>query len=174
MKTRYFIGLILIAIGVSWITLVTQFLLINILPVQLVDPEIWGQQVYLPSAAVSVIIYLSLLAIWVYCTYHQRYRTSNEARLARGQWFLILAIGIGANILTLILFITFSEVQYPANIQNTAGSSFVQWPPYEFLIPLTLINSLLLYWLPSCFISQRTLRFIPPLSYELINLTEKR
>ena len=59
--------------------------------------------------------------------------------------------------------------------QFLGGGTFVNIPPYEFLIPLTVVNGLLLFWLPSCFLTQRTLRFIPPLSYELTTtLTGKR
>jgi hypothetical protein len=171
MKSRYLIGSVFIVLGVVWSTLITQILLAHILPVQLKNAEIWGQQVYLPSALLSIIFYLSLLTIWVYCTYHQRYKTSSEARKARGQWLLILVMGIGLNIFVLILFSIFTFVEYPSDISN---QGIVDATPFEFLIPLMIINSIFLYWLPSCFISQRTLRFIPPFSYKLIKLTEKR
>jgi hypothetical protein len=174
MKKRYFIGVILISLGIIWSTIIIPYLIDNILPVQLSNPEKWTQLVYMPSASLSVLIYLALLLIWVYGTYNQRYKTSNEAKQARGQWMLIMGIGIFLNLTALFLCINLIVVQNPPNMSNTFSTNLTQAYPYEYLIPFAFVNAFLLYWLPSCFISQRTLRFIPPFSYRLTSLLEKR
>ena len=68
----------------------------------------------------------------------------------------------------------FITVLAPGTQNLLGGGTFVDVPPYELVIPLTIVNAMLLFWLPSCFLTQRTLRFVPPLSYELISLIEKR
>ena len=174
MKGRYFVGGASVIVGVFWISAFTFFLLTSVLPVQLMHPNIWSEQVYLPAASVSTILYVVLLTCWIFFTTRQRCDSSAEARGYLGLWFTLFGVSWLCNIITLILFIQLTTVVYPANLTTAQGTAFVQFPPYEYLVPLTFINALLLFWLPSVFLSQRTLRFIPPFSYTLCSITEKR
>lgn len=174
MKLRYIAGGMAIAFGIIWITVVTYTLISDILPVSLQDPARWAQQVYLPSGALSTIMYLGFLLAWVYYSYNRRCKSCNEANQSLGLWFSLFGMSIASNAVSLVLFIQFTIVQGSVSQAAAGGGAFVNAPPYEFLIPLTLINGLLLFWLPSCFLGQRTLRFIPPFSYELNTITEKR
>lgn len=153
---------------------ITYGLITDVLPVSLQRPDEWAQQIYFPASAVSTLIYVGFLLAWVYYSYNRRCANCAEAKHTISIWLSLFAMAVISNIIVLILFIQFTVVQAPATQVALAGASFVNAPPYEFLIPLTLVNGLLLFWLPSCFLSQRTLRFIPPISYELNTLTEKR
>jgi hypothetical protein len=174
MKARYVAGGLAIAFGVIWIMGITFGLITNVLPVSLQNPDAWAQQIYFPASAVSTLLYVGYLFAWVYFSYNRRCANYAEAKKTIVIWLSLFAMALITNIIVLILFIQFTIVQAPATQATLGGASFVNAPPYEFLIPLTLINGLLLFWLPTCFLSQRTLRFIPPLSYELNTITEKR
>lgn len=174
MKVKYFFGGLAIALGVIWMAGITHALITDFLPVALQNPQAWAQQVYFPSSIVSTILYLGFLAAWIFYSLNQRFRSCADAKKSIVLWLTLLGISIASNILSLVFFIQFTVVQAPANQNSIAGGTFINIPPYEYLIPLTLVNGLLLFWLPSCFLSQRTLRFIPPFSYELNSLTEKR
>lgn len=174
MKARYLLGGLAIAFGVIWMTGITHALITDVLPVALQNPQAWAQQVYFPSSAVSTILYLGFLVAWIYYSFNQRCKSCSDAKKTIVVWLMLLGMSIASNIISLILFIQFTVVQAPANQSSMAGGTFVNMPPYEYLVPLTLLNAVLLFWLPSCFLSQRTLRFIPPLSYELNSLTENR
>lgn len=174
MKVRYVVGGLAVAVGVFFIMVITNALITDVLPVALQNPQAWAQQIYFPSSAVSTVLYIGFLLAWVNYSYNRRCKSCAEAKQTVGLWLILFGMSIASNILTLILFIQLTVVQAPPTQSSVAGGTFINLPPYEFLIPLTLINGLLLYWLPSCFLSQRTLRFIPPLSYELTTLTEKR
>ena len=174
MKLRYIAGGLAIAIGIVWITGVTYTLISDILPVSLAAPTQWAQQVYLPSGALSTILYLGFLLAWIYYSYNRRCKSCIETKQTIGLWISLFSMAIVSNVISLVIFIQFTVVQGLANQAAPGGGAFVNAPPYEYLIPLTLINGLLLFWLPSCFLSQRTLRFIPPFSFELNTITEKR
>ena len=174
MKPRYIAGAIAIAIGIFWIVGITRFLITDILPVQLKFPTAWADQIYFPASALSTLLYLAFLGAWIYYSYNSRFKSSEEAKNTISLWFSILAISIISNVISLVLFIQFTVVQAPAMQGAMQGGTFVDMPPYEFLIPMTLINAFLLYWIPSCFLTQRTVRFVPPFSYELNSIAEKR
>ena len=174
MKARYIAGGLAVVLGVIWIMGVTHFLIVNILPVALKDPAAWADQIYFPSSAVSTVIYFGFLLAWVYYSYNRRCKSCSEAKQTLGLWLGLFGMSVASNIISLILFIQLTVVQAASSQAMPGGGAVVNAPPYEYLIPLTLINGLLLFWLPSCFLSQRTLRFIPPLSYELNTITEKR
>lgn len=174
MKTRYIAGVIALVLGVFWITGVTHFLIVNIMPVSLQFPAAWADQIYLPSSAVSTVIYFGFLLAWVYYSYNRRCKSCSEAKQTLGLWLSLFGMSVASNIISLILFIQFTVVQAASSQAMPGGGAIVNAPPYEYLIPLTFVNGLLLFWLPTCFISQRTLRFIPPLSYELNTIMEKR
>jgi hypothetical protein len=174
MKPRYIAGGLLTAIGVFWMTGITYFLIADLLPVSLQSPAQWAQQVYLPSGALSTIIYLGFLLAWVYYTHNRRCKSCNDAKLSLGLWLSLFGMSIVSNAISLFVFIQFTVVQAAANQAAPGGGTFINAPPYEYLIPMTLINGLILFWLPSCFLSQRTLRFIPPFSYELNTMMDKR
>jgi hypothetical protein len=174
MKAKYFAGGLAITVGVIWITGITYALITDVLPVSLQNPQAWAQQIYLPSSAVSSLVYVGFLMAWIFYTYNRRCKNSDEAKQTISLWLSLFGMAVISNIISLILFIQFTIVQAPAVAASVGGGSFVDAPPYEFLVPLTFINALLLFWLPTCFLSQRTLRFIPPFSYELNTLTEKR
>ena len=174
MKARYVAGGLAIAFGVVWIMVITIGLITDVLPVSLQNPVAWAQQIYFPAGAVSTLLYVGFLLAWVYYSYNRRCKNCAEAKQTINIWLSLFGMAVISNIIVLILFIQFTVVQAPASQAALAGASFVNAPPYEFLIPLTLVNGLLLFWLPTCFLSQRTLRFIPPMSYELNTLTEKR
>jgi len=173
-KKKHYAGALSITIGVIWIIAITFILITDILPVSLQNPSAWAQQIYLPASAISTILYIAFLLTWIYYSFNRRCKNSAEANQTTSLWFILLGMAVVSNIIILILFIQFTVVQAPAMAGAMAGASFVNSPPYEFLIPLTLINGLLLFWLPSCFLSQRTLRFIPPFSYQLNTIIEKR
>lgn len=174
MKARYVVGTIAIAVGVIWIMGVTRALITDVLPVSLKDPGSWADQVYFPSSAVSTLLYAGFLLAWLYYSYNKRCKSSEEAKHSIGLWLSLFAMAVLSNVISLVLFIQLTVVQAPAMPGTLAGGSFISAPPYEFLVPLTFINGLLMFWLPSCFLSQRTLRFIPPFSYEINSMTEKR
>ena len=174
MKTRYLLGSLAITLGIFWIMLVTSFMIANVLPVALQAPEQWAQQIYLPSASLSTVVYLGFLLAWIYYSFNKRCKNCLEAKQTLGLWLTLFGMSIFSNIVSLILFIQFTVVQATASQAAPGGTLVVNAPPYEFLVPLTLLNGLLLFWLPSCFLSQRTLRFIPPFSYELNTISEKR
>ena len=174
MKERYVTGGLTIAFGVFWIVGITFGMITDVLPVSLQHPLAWAQQIYLPASAVSTLLYIGFLLAWVYYSYNKRCANSLEARQTISIWLSLFGMALISNIIVLVLFIQFTVVQAPASQATLGGASFVNAPPYEFLIPLTLVNGLLLFWLPTCFLSQRTLRFVPPMSYELNTLTEKR
>jgi len=173
MKLRYIAGGLAVALGVIWMTVITHSLITNILDVSLQDPAQWAQQVYLPAGVLSVIIYIGFLLAWIYYSYNCRCKSCIEAKQTISLWISLFCMSIVSNVFSLIIFIEFTVVQGLA-IPNSKGLVAVNAPPYEYLVPMTLINGLLLFWLPSCFLSQRTLRFIPPFSYELNTVTEKR
>ena len=172
MKARYVAGGLAIAFGVIWIMGITFGLITDVLPVSLERPVEWAQQIYFPASAVSTLIYVGFLLAWVYYSYNRRCANCSEAKQTISIWLSLLGMAVISNIIVLILFIQFTVVQAPATQAALAGASFVNAPPYEFLIPLTLINGLLLFWLPTCFLSQRTLRFIPPRSQRVAELGE--
>ena len=174
MKKRYFVGGLTIAFGVFWIMVITFGLITDVLPVSLQNPAAWAQQIYFTASAISTLLYLGFLLAWVYYSYNRRCANCAEAKQTINIWLSLLGMAVISNITVLVLFIQFTVVQAPASQAALAGASFVNAPPYEFLIPLTFVNGLLLFWLPTCFLSQRTLRFIPPMSYELNTITEKR
>ena len=174
MKKKHYAGALSITIGVIWIMAITFVLITDILPVSLQNPSAWAQQIYFPASAISTILYIAFLLTWIYYSFNRRCKNSAEAIKTTSLWLILLGMGVVSNIIILILFIQFTVVQAPAMAGSMAGASFVNSPPYEFLIPLTLINGLLLFWLPTCFLSQRTLRFIPPFSYKLNTMIEKR
>lgn len=174
MKKKHYAGAFSIAFGVIWIMLITFALITDVLPVSLQYPSAWAQQIYFPASAISTTLYIAFLLTWIYYSFNKRCKNSAEAIKTTRLWFSLLGMAISSNILILILFIQFTVVQAPAMAGSMAGASYVNSPPYEFLIPLTLINALLLFWLPTCFLSQRTLRFIPPFSYQLNAIIEKR
>ncbi|WP_255002199.1 hypothetical protein [Cyanobium sp. HWJ4-Hawea] len=153
---------------------ITFGLITDVLPVSLQSPAAWAQQIYFPASAVSTLLYVGFLLAWVNYSYNKRCANGKEAQQTITIWLSLLGMAIVSNIIVLVLFIQFTIVQAPATQAALGGASFVNAPPYEFLIPLTLVNGLLLFWLPTCFLSQRTLRFIPPMSYELNTFTEKR
>lgn len=153
---------------------ITHLLITDVLPVSLANPQAWAQQIYFPSSALSTLLYIGFLFAWIYYTYNQRCKSSQEAKQTISLWLSLFGMSVVSNIVSLVLFIQLTVVQAPPSQATVAGGTFVNMPPYEYLIPLTLVNALLLFWLPTCFLSQRTLRFIPPLSYELNSLTEKR
>jgi len=173
MKTRYVLGGLAITMGIFWIMLVTSFLIENY-SLGLRDPIKWSQQIYLPSGALSSILYLCFLLAWIYYTFIRKCKNCLEAKQTLGLWLTLLGMAISSNIVSLVLFINFTTVQATASPNFQTGVIDIDAPPYELLIPLTLVNGLLLFWLPSCFLSQRTLRFIPPFSYELNTISEKR
>ena len=174
MKARYVAGGLTIAFGVFWIMAVTFGMITDVLPVSLQDPPAWAQQIYLPASAVSTLLYIVFLLAWVYYSYNRRCANCLEAKQTISIWLSLFGMAVFSNIIVLVLFIQFTVVQAPASQAAQAGASYVNAPPYEFLIPLTFVNGLLLFWLPTCFLSQRTLRFIPPMSYGLNTLMEKR
>jgi len=173
-KKKHYAGAFTIAIGVIWIMGITFALITDVLPVSLQNPSAWAQQIYFPASAISTILYIAFLMTWIYYSFNRRCKNSEEAIQTTSLWFTLLGMAVSCNIIILILFIQFTIVQAPAMPGSMAVDSFVNSPPYEFLIPLTLINGLLLFWLPTCFLSQRTLRFIPPFSYQLNTIIEKR
>lgn len=174
MKARYIAGGLAVVLGVVWTMGITHLLITDIFPVSLQFPGEWAQQVYFPSSAVSTVIYLGFLLAWVYYSYNRRCKSCSETKQTLGFWLGLFAMSVASNIISLILFIRLTVVQAASSQAMPGGGAVVNAPPYEYLIPLTIVNGLLLFWLPSCFLSQRTLRFIPPLSYELNTITEKR
>lgn len=174
MKARYVAGGLAIAFGVIWIMGITFGLITNLLPTSLQYPDVWAQQIYFPASAVSTLLYVGFLSAWIYYSYNRRCANCAEAKQTISIWLSLFGMAVISNIIVLILFIQFTVVQAPATQATVAGASYVNAPPYEFLIPLTLVNGVLLFWLPTCFLSQRTLRFIPPMSYELNTIMEKR
>jgi hypothetical protein len=174
MKPRYLFGGLFVLIGIFWITGITQLLITSVLPVQLRNPEAWAQQIYFPASAISTILYLSLLFAWIFYSAKARFASSSQAKTAITLWLLLFIASIVGNIIALVLCIQLIVVVGSSSQALLGGGTFVSVPPYEFLVPFTLINAALLFWLPSCFLTQRTLRFIPPLSFELSSLIEKR
>jgi len=175
MKSKYFFGGLFILLGIVWISGITHFLITNVLPVQLQDPTAWAQQVYFRASSLSTLFYLGFLFAWVTYSFNSRYKNSSDARAKIIVWFSLFIASIVTNMVVLALCIQFTTVVVPGSQQIMGGGTFVNTPPYEFLMPLTTVNVLLLYWLPSCFLSLRTLRFVPPFSYEITSaLTGKR
>ena len=174
MKSRYFLGGFFVFIGIVWTVGIMQFLIINVYDTQLQNPSAWASQVYLPAGAISTLLYLGFLFAWIFYSLNSRFRSSANARATITLWVTLLAMSIASNIITLIVCIQFITVLAPGTQNLLGGGTFVDVPPYELVFPLTIVNAILLFWLPSCFLSQRTLRFVPPLSYELISLSEKR
>ncbi len=174
MKSKYFFGGFFVFLGIVWTVGIMRFLITDVYPVELQDPLAWAQQVYFPASAISTLLYLAFLFAWIFYSLNSRFRSSANAKATISLWLTLLAMSIASNIITLIICIQFITVLAPGTQNILGGGTFVNTPPYELVIPLTIINAMLLFWLPSCFLSQRTLRFVPPLSYELISLTEKR
>ena len=174
MKSKYFFGGLFIFIGIVWIIGVTQFLITDVYAAELQFPSAWAVQVYFPAGAISTLLYLGFLFAWIIYSFNSRFRSSGKARATITLWLTLLGMSIVSNIITLIICIETITVFTPANKNFTLGADVLNSPPYELLVPLTIVNAILLFWLPSCFLSQRTLRFVPPLSYELISLSEKR
>lgn len=175
MKSKYFFGGLFVLLGILWIVGATHFLITDVFPVQLQDPLAWAQQVYFPASSISTVLYLGFLLAWVFYSFNSRFTSSSKAKTTITLWLLLFIAAIVSNIVALVLCIQFITVVGSSTEQFLGGGTFVNIPPYEFLIPLTVVNGLLLFWLPSCFLTQRTLRFIPPLSYELTTtLTGKR
>ena len=149
--------------------------LITDFPCPAPEPLAWAQQVYFPASSLSTVLYLGFLLAWVFYSVNSRFTSSSKAKTTITLWLLLFIAAIVSNIVALVLCIQFITVVGSSTQQFLGGGTFVNIPPYEFLIPLTVVNGLLLFWLPSCFLTQRTLRFIPPLSYELTTtLTGKR
>ena len=175
MKLKYFLGGLFVLVGILWIVGITHFLITDVLPVQLQDPVAWAQQVYFRASSISTVLYCCFLLVWVIYSFNSRNTSSNIAKTKFTIWLGLFIAAIISNIIILALCIQFITVVGSSTQQLLGGGTFVNNPPYEFLVPLTIVNGLLLFWLPSCFLSQRTLRFIPPLSYELTTtLTGKR
>lgn len=174
MNKKYLAGGIAIALGVIWITGITYSLITSFLPVSLPNPEAWAQQIYFPSSTVSTLLYIFFLLAWVFYSHTKRCKSSADAKMALGPWLMLLGMSWLSNVVCLVLFIQLTVVQAPANQSAMQGGSFVNNPPYEYLIPLALVNALLLFWLPSVFLTQRTLRFVPPFSYQIQSILEKR
>lgn len=174
MKSKYFFGGFFVFLGIVWTVGIMRFLITDVYPVELQDPLAWAQQVYFPASAISTLLYLAFLFAWIFYSLNSRFRSSANAKATISLWLTLLAMSIASNIITLVICIQFITVLAPGAQNILGGGTFVNTPPYELVIPLTIVNAMLLFWLPSCFLSQRTLRFVPPLSYELISLTEKR
>jgi hypothetical protein len=174
MKPRYFLGALAVALGIIWIVGITHTLITDVFSVNLQNPAAWADQIYLPSSVFSTLLFLGFLLAWIYYTFSSRFKRCLDAKQTFGLWTLLFAMSVLSNIICLVLFIQFTVVQAPASQNAIGGGTFVDIPPYFELIPLTFVNGLLLFWLPSCFLSQQTLRFIPPFSYELNSLTEQR
>lgn len=174
MKSRFIFGGIFVCLGIIWIVGITHYLIVEVLPVQLQSPQAWAEQVYFPASSISTLIYLGFLFSWIYYSFNSRFTSSSNAKSSISLWFILFIISIISNIIVLVICVEGIKVIAPAQQSLLQGGSFISYPPYEWLIPFTILNGILLFWLPSCYLTQRTLRFIPPLSYELISLTEKR
>ena len=174
MKPRYLFGVLFIAIGIGWIVGITQILITSVLPVQLQSPQAWAQNIYFPASAVSTILYLTFLFAWIFYSAKARFSSSSQAKATISLWLILLAASIVGNVVILVLYIQLTPSYAAASQALLGGGTFVSIPPYEYLVPLTVVNGALLFWLPSCFLTQRTLRFIPPLSFEFSSLIEKR
>lgn len=174
MKPIYLLGIIAIAIGILWINVVTSFLLTNVLPLSVPVVEIWAESVYSPSAIVSTLIYLVLLLSWVFFSSKQRCKSSSETRNYKSLWYSLFFLGTVCNMISLFLFIKLTNVDYGTFPSMQQGFIRSDWPGWEFLIPFTFVNAILIFWLPSTFLTMKTLRFIPPFSYQLCSLLEKR
>ena len=168
MKKRQIAGGLAISLGIIWIMAITFVALTNFLPVQMKDVIAWAEQVYFPASAVSTIFYIGFLLSWIWYSFNRRCKNSAEVKKTIGNWLLLMGLAILSNITILLIFSNLITVQS----SSTQISNNI--PPYEFLIPFAFVNGLLLFWLPSCFLSQRSLRFVPPLSYELNSFIEKR
>lgn len=174
MKPRYLFGVLFIAIGIAWIVGITQILITSVFPVELQNPQAWAQNIYFPASAVSTILYLAFLFAWIFYSAKARFSSSSQAKSTIGLWLLLFAASIVSNVVVLVLYIQLTPSVTAASAALLGGGTFVSVPPYQYLVPLTIVNGALLFWLPSCFLTQLTLRFIPPLSFEFSSLIEKR
>lgn len=174
MKAKYAFGGLSVLFGILWIVGITHWLITDVLPVQLQDRIAWAEQVYFPVSSLSTLLYLGFLFAWIFYSFNSRFRSSSSAKASISLWLILFVISIFSNIIVLVVCVEAITVIAPASKDLLGGGNFVAYPPYEFLVPFTIINGLLLFWLPSCFLTQRTLRFIPPFSYEISSLTEKR
>ena len=172
MKSKYFFGGLFVLIGILWIVGAT-----------LLDHRRFpcsSRPLGLGATGLFSASSMSTICTWVFVgvglySFNSRFTSSSKAKTTITLWLLLFIAAIVSNIVALVLCIQFITVVGSSTQQFLGGGTFVNIPPYEFLIPLTVVNGLLLFWLPSCFLTQRTLRFIPPLSYELTTtLTGKR
>lgn len=167
MYRRYIAGSALFFLGIMWTIPITHFLIVSVLPVSLRDPEAWTTRIYYPAAIASVISYVFSLFSWILYSYSKRINGFYEAMAEFPRWFACLVAALCSNFFWLYFFVT---TQVAPMQGNNGLPSISDSPPYDYLIPLMLINLALLFWLPSCFLSQRSLRNIPWLSYRVRSL----
>lgn len=174
MKPRYLVGGLLVFLGIVWIVGVTRLLITDFLDVQVRDLVAWADQIYFPASSWSTFFYIVFLLAWIFYSTKARFSSSSQAKTSLTLWLLLFLASIVSNIAVLIFCIQTITVIGLGSAAAPIGGNFTESPPYEYLIPLTLINGLLLFWLPSCFLTQKTIRFVPPFSHELTSLIEKR
>ena len=157
-----------VAIGVIWIFLLQNWILLNIFPGLLVGPGLkiddYLQTGSSPAFAVFWAGCITALLIWIGTTLTSRPQSSAQVRLMQPLWWLAAALLALFGWLCLSWFTVFRwQVSGTSPIEG-ANVNFYPVPAGGWILlgGFVLLDVLLLFWVPTLLSSPRTYRFVVP------------